>query len=518
MPILITEVLLLGTAAALATLRVARPRFRFSWLLALAATIAAWLSVWVWMPQLPLSFAAPLWRSASSPNSFASFTVSSVSWTYALCLVTLALAVLLTAPARSTGPNPSSWALCLTIVGLGLLAAAAEGPLTLVLFWAGLDLLEAGVVLARGENRSSDGQVPLAFAVRLGSMALVLLALVMHDSVEAGSGFNAIRGPVALLFPVAAMLRLTAFAVPWPRGSASVRLDEVGTTLHLVAGSSAIAFLSQLAPEAQSNRSALLVVCAGAALFGSWMWFRAPDRNSSRPLWVFTIGSLAVAAALLGNPVGASGWGSAMLLVGSALFLRTVRERWLDRALLLGLWISSAMPFALTSVAWLGGGGGPDWMVPGLLISQALLLAGLFHRVLRREIEPSPPIEMAWLRGIYRAGIALPLVLGLLLGIWGWSGAFQFGAPLAGAIVIPFAAAFAWAKWRFSFLSPVSTSWVPPAWQRASSGIRRELTRLHGGLQRAAETITLTIEGEAGIMWSLLLLVLFASLIASRDQ
>jgi hypothetical protein len=401
---------------------------------------------------------------------------------------------------------------------LGLLAAAAENPLTLVLFWAGLDLLEAGIVLARAENRSSGAQVPFAFAVRLGSIALVLLALVLRDSVEAGSGFSAIRGPGALLFPGAALLRLTAFAIPWPRGSAPVRLDEVGTTLHLVAGSSAVAFLSQLAPEAQSNRSGLLVVCAGAALLGGWMWFRAPDRNSSRPLWVFTIGSLAVAAALLGSPVGASGWGAALLLVGGALFLRAVRERWLDRSLLLGLWIISAMPFALTSAAWLGGGGVQHWTVPGLLISQAMLVAGLFHRVMRPEIEPSPPIEMPSLRGIYRAGIALPLALGLLLGIWGWPGTSQFGAALAGAIVIPFAAAFAWAKWRFSFLNPVSASWLPPAWQRASSGIWHELTRLHGGLERTAQTITRTIEGEAGIMWSLVLLVLFASLIASRDQ
>jgi hypothetical protein len=41
---------------------------------------------------------------------------------------------------------------------------------------------------------------------------------------------------------------------------------------------------------------------------------------------------------------------------------------------------------------------------------------------------------------------------------------------------------------------------------------------VQAGVQRIANAVTRTIEGEAGIMWSLLLLVLFVSLIAGRER
>jgi len=518
MPILITAVLLLGTAAALAILRVFRARFRFRWLLGVAATTAAWQSVLLWLPQLPLNLVVPLWQSAGSPNSFPTFMVSSVSWPYAFSLVTTVLAVLLTAPARSDFPSPPSWALCLAVAGLGMLAAAAEGPLTLVLFWAGLDLVEAGVMLARAEIRSSSRQVLFAFTMRLGGMALALLALALGHAAEAATGFGAIQGPGALLLAGAALLRLAALAIPWPISNASTRPDAVGTTLHLAAGASAVAFLSQLRPEAQNDAFPLLAVCACAALYAGWMWLRAPDAFSGRPLWMMGAGSLAVAGALRGNPVSATAWGSAMLLAGCPLFLTAIRERWMNRALLLGLWISSALPFALTSTAWGGGGGALDWMTPVFLIAQSMLLAGFLHRALRPEIDPSAQIGMASLRGIYLFGIGLPLAVGVLLGFWGWPGAFQLGVPFAGVVVVLMVGALTWAKRRFASLNPVSTHWIPPAWNRATAAALREASRVQAGVQRIANAVTRTIEGEAGIMWSLLLLVLFVSLIAGRER
>ena len=517
MAILITVALLLATATALAILRAVRPRFRFSWLMAIAATIAAWLSVFLWLPGLPLTLAVPLWQSASSPNSFATFAVSGQTWLYALCLVTLALAVLLTAPARTSFPNPSNWAMCLAMAGLGILAVSADSPLTLVLLWAGLDLAEAGIVLAWSENRSSSGQVAFASALRLGSIAVVLLALVLGDTSTTTTQFGVIQGPAAVLLPGAALLRLIAFAVPWPRSLNSSGLDEVGTTLHLVAGTAALAFLSQLTPQAPNDPGILLVLCAAAGLYAGWMWLRAPDGHSGRPLWIMGTGCLAVAAALRGNPDGTTGWGSYMLLAGSALLLTATQERRLNRVLYAALWIGSGLSFSLTAAAWLGASTS-DWILPVLLVTQAMLLAGFVAQAQRPVTEPGRPFETAPLKGLYYAGIGLPLTVGILLGIWGWPGASQVGIPIASAVVIPVAAALMWAKRRFPVLTPVATQWIPGAWHAASTLIGREGARFHAGLQRSVEAVTRTIEGEAGIMWSLLLLVLFVSIIAGRQR
>lgn len=518
MPIVITVLLLFITAAALAILPFARPRFRFSWLLGIAMATAAWLSVLVWLPVLPVSLEVPLWQSVGSANSFATFAVSGILWPYALCLVTVPLAVLLTAPARPRFPSPASWAICLAAAGVGILAVTASGPLTLVLFWAGLDLVEGGVVLARAENRAAGPQASYAFALRLLSIALVLLALVLGDTSGAGARFGDLQGSSALLLSGAALLRLTALAAPWLAGPAVSRIEEVGTTIQLVAGAATIAFLAQLRPEAQNGASGLLLLCIAASLYAGWMWLRAPSIAMARPLWVMGLGCLAVAAALRGDPAGVTAWGSTSLLLGVALFLTTVRTRRLNWPLLLGVWMGSAMPFALTAAAWLTRGSGPDWSLLIFLFAQGMLLAGFLHRALRPEIQPPEHPAIPSLRGMYQLGIWLPLAVGLLLGFGGWPGSFQFGAPAAAALLIPVVGVLAWGKQRLAFLNPVPTQWISPRWSRVASAIRREAARLQGGALRMNQGLTRTIEGEAGIMWSLLLLVLFVSLIARAGR
>ena len=58
----------------------------------------------------------------------------------------------------------------------------------------------------------------------------------------------------------------------------------------------------------------LLMLVSLAAVYGGWMWLRAPDELTARPFWLIGMGSLAVAAALRANPVGATAWGCALIL------------------------------------------------------------------------------------------------------------------------------------------------------------------------------------------------------------
>ena len=84
------------------------------------------------------------------------------------------------------------------------------------------------------------------------------------------------------------------------------------------------------------------------------MWLRAPDELIGRPFWIIGLASLAVAAALLGNPIGAVSWGIALILLGGALFLASVQQIWISRALLIGAFSLSALPFSLTASGWQG--------------------------------------------------------------------------------------------------------------------------------------------------------------------
>jgi hypothetical protein len=255
-----------------------------------------------------------------------------------------------------------------------------------------------------------------------------------------------------------------------------------------------------------------------ATLYAGWIFLRAPDFQEARPLWIMGTGCLAVAASLQGNPIGAAGWGTAILLVGGPLFAISMADRWAKRALLLGLWIVSALPFSLTAEAWSAARSHWIWIIPIFLIGQAMLLAGTFHQALRSPTGSAIRIEVLALKGLQYSGIGLPLLVGMVLGFWGWPGALRIGTPLAGLLVIPVATALAWAKRRMPLLNPAPAEWFP-AWLSAiSATARREGSEVGGNLQRLAESITRTMEGEAGIMWGLLFLVLFISLIAGGNR
>jgi len=118
---------------------------------------------------------------------------------------------------------------------------------------------------------------------------------------------------------------------------------------------------------------------------------------------------------------------------------------------------------------------------------------------------------------IYPVGIGLLLFVQFLLGIWGWDGAFQIGNWVAGIAAVILAAGLLWAVPRFPALNP-----VPAQWQRLTS--RSRLDQLYltlsspvrwlGGL---SETISNVLEGDGGILWTLLFLILFIALIVQRQ-
>lgn len=512
MAILVTFMLLVGTAGILALLQVLRPQFRFSWLVAVAGATAAWLSSYLWLPGLPIHLRTLLWQATASVDSYATFVVTSTTWPYAASLTTVALAHVLTAPARPGFPSPSTWALSLGAIGLGLLGTTAEGPLTLVLFWAGLDLLEAGVDLARPEGRDRGSPWSFTFTLRLGSMALVLLGMVLGTAGDSGAAFGAIQGAGLVLLPAAALLRLVALAAT---GDAVADRDAVRLVLHLSGSAAAIGFLSQLTPAAGSGLLLLGIVCAAVSLYAGWMWLRGPDATTARAFWTVGMGSLAVAAVLGANPLGATAIGNAMILAGSALLLVTAWDPWPNRIVPLGIALGSGLPLTLTATLWRSGLGMAA-LLPAFLIAQGMLLAGFFHLARSLQGATPRPEKASPLRGFYRLGILLPILVGLGLGLWGWPGALQAGLPVAAGVVMLAASAFVWAKRRFSVLSPSALHWTPKAAGAVQVALVRELARVRDMLRRAETTMTGTLEGEAGILWSLVVLVLFVSLIAGR--
>lgn len=513
MLIVITVSLLFLTALTLLVVRFFRPNFRFFWLTATGGALLAWISIWLWQVRMPLEFQLSPWQPANLFFDFPSFLADGISWPLALSLTTLALAVILTATVRADLNDPFSSAGTLILTGFGVLAVTANNPLTLVLVWAAIDISELIIQLSLLNDSAASERVVISFSTRVAGIALVLWANMVSVANQSPMDFHSIPPQAGLFLLLGSALRLGVLPLHLPYPSESSLRRGSGTALRLIAAASSLILLARIPVESVQSVFTpwLLILTALAGLYSGWTWLRAPDELAGRPFWLIGMGALAVAAALRGDSAGAVAWSCALVLAGGVIFLASVQQVWLNRALLIGAWGLSALPFSLTAVGWLSNAEGfwPVW--PFLLAAQALLVAGYARHALRpgtRENFESQPI---WSRNVYPTGIIILLSTILLLGLFGWDGAPAIGLWPLGLAASLLTVGLVWAIPRFRLLNPIRAHWIRPSgsWLDA---IYRGLWDLYRQLARLSQLISATLEGDGGMMWTLLFLALFISL------
>lgn len=518
MLIILTVLFLFLIASTLVILSMLQPGFRYTWLVAAGGALVSWVSVLVWQFQMPLTFQLPRWEPDSLFLEALSYTADSLTWPFAFSVVTLVLGVILTAAARENFPAPIPWAAALILGGLGLLAVLADNPLSLLMAWSAIDLTELVTQLRSVDGPEPSEKVVTAFATRIAGIGVLIWATMV--SISAGSPMNFQDAPsqAGLYLLLAAGLRLGVLPLHLPYASESAIRRGFGSALRLVSAASSLILLARIPTASVISvfTPFLQIAAALAALYGGWMWLRAPDELTARPFWLIGLASLAMASALRGNPVGAAAWGCALLLSGGALFLSSAHHIWLSRALWVGLWGISALPFSLTATGW-ASNISPFWPVwPFLLIAQAMLLAGYLRHAMRPSLRVSYGSLDRAAQYIYPVGIGILLGAMLLLGVWGWQGSLQFGAWLPAIIGAALGGISMWLAPRLRMLTPIRAHWVRPTATAATSWMDwffRGLWGLYRLIGRVSNSFSIILEGDGGFMWTLLFMVLFISLI-----
>jgi hypothetical protein len=519
MYILLTVLILFLTALGLVSLRLMRPDFQFAWLFAISGALVTWLGVLLWQIRMPLLFFLPGWQPATLFTDTPAFLADGLSWPYALALTTLALAVILTSAARPGFPNSYAWASILTLTGLGLLAVLADNPLTLALVWLAIDLAELFSQLRSVNNPKSSESVVISFSSRLGGVGVLLWANMISTAGGQPMNFQTISAQAGLFLPIAAGLRLGVFPLHLPYARESNLRRGFGTMLRLISAASSLVLLARMPASSVTSpfTPLLLVLSVLAALFGGWMWLRAPEELNGRPFWLIGMAALAVAASLTGNQAGSVAWGAALILAGGVLFLSSTQQVWVKRALLFSVFSLSALPFSLTASGWQSGNGMFVLFWPFFLVAHALLIAGFIRHALRPADTSFESLE-SWTQVLYIFGIGALLLLQIVLGFWGWDGAFTIGSWWAGLIVILLTAGLVWLSQRIRLLNPIRAHWVRPGTTSWLDWVYRGLWGLYQTAGRLSNSIIGTLEGDGGVLWTLLFLAIFISLLSQGGR
>lgn len=500
-------------ALALLILRLFRPNFKYPWVVALSGAILAFAGVMLWQVRFPASASLPAWQPLSVFNYIPTWLADGVSWPYALSLTALAAAIILTSVVRNENA-PMPWAGTLLLTALGILAVSAGDPLTLILAWTAIDLAELITMLRSTEGESQNRAVVVAFAIRLVGTGFVIWASAVSSAAHLPMNFDRITSNAGIYLLFASGLRLGVLPLHLPYRKENVLRRGFGTSLRLVSAAASLSVLARLPAGTLDSpwTPFLLALTALPAIYAGWMWLRASDEIPGRPFWVLGMAALAVASTLRASPEGSIGWGVALILCGGLVFLYSARQRnilWLP---LLGLWGISALPFSPSAAAWTTGNSASWFFLLPFLPAQALLIAGFIRHALHPG-ETSLESQERWARILYPAGLFLLAGSSVLLGLWGWDGSRTFGVwwaaiPVAllavGAVIL--------ALKVLARTQSAITQWGDVLRLDSFYKFLNSIVRF---LERLARFVTTTLEGEGGIFWSILLLVLILSLLSA---
>jgi hypothetical protein len=343
---------------------------------------------------------------------------------------------------------------------------------------------------------------------------LVIWASIL--SIAASTPLNFIMLPTraGMYLLLAAGLRLGVLPLHLPYRQERTMRRGFGTSLRLVSAASSLVLLARIPSEAvaASLTPYLLALTALAALYAGWMWLRASDELTGRPFWLLGMAALAVAATLRANPTGSIAWGTALLLAGGTLFLNSARQRsliWLSAFVLLGL---TALPYTLTAPGWLSKEHSSLMYWIPFLPAQSLLLAGFLRHSLNVG-DISLESQLPWVKAIYPLGLILLTLIQILLGLWGWEGARQLGLWWAASTTLGLAVLLAWIAIKFlTHLAMPATSsrWVDIL---RLDWLYRAAWAIYHFLSQVSTVITSTLEGDGGVLWSFVILILVLSLL-----
>jgi hypothetical protein len=515
MPLILPFFIYLLAVFVMLVIRLLRADFAYHWLIATIGAFIALPMVFIIGTQLPQTDSLISWKPEILFPSSLILTADRISWPYAVGLITLVLAMMLTEVARATESLWSAWAAGLSLGALGVFAVFAGNPLTLLLAWTAIDLVELSILLAQTIPNAMRERLVVAFSVRILGSGMLLAAVLLTSSVGLDWTFANIPSSAALLLLMAIGMRLGVLPAYMPMLKESSSRRGLGSIVHLVPAVACLALLNRTAFVVESSTmvTVLLVFVGLTIIYAGGSWIFASDELDGAPAWILGMASLSAAAAMLAQPIASQAWGMAVLLPGGLIFYTSVLERRMLWLLLLGLLGISALPF---TPAWNGAlmyAAPYNIVMVVFIIAQVLFMVGYVRHALRTREGLAGVERWVWL--IYPLGLALLPLLHFLYGWWAFIG-FDNLLPSSwwlGVIALLLTALIV----GLTRFGPKISLERVPALETVFS--LQWLYRLVWIIFRAVENViqfsTTVLEGEGGLLWTfLMLVVLFLAFVA----
>jgi len=264
-----------------------------------------------------------------------------------------------------------------------------------------------------------------------------------------------------------------------------------------------------------------------AALYGAFRWVTSQSAVAGRPYWIITWAALATESVINGASDASLAWGVALLLSGSLLFLYYPRIQRMNFLLHFGLIGLIGLPYTPAASGWFGlMANGLTLWVFFYLLSHAMMVLGYLKFTLEPGGETS--VLESWARLVYPLGLIIIIQAIITSGLIGWPGSLILGVwwlpifsilIIFGAFYLIRTAGFDAANIKLPSSSGITKvlNWILPRLEPVFrlEWVYRLIWRIIEGFSRILKIFSVIIEGEGGILWTILLLVLLISLLSS---
>jgi hypothetical protein len=534
MLILLPVGLLLLGSLAIFILDLTRPKFGTSWLIASGTSIIAWVIIFYLRLRLPTQWVLLAWDGPTT-DLFGRFSLllDYDSWPYALALITITLAVILTDAARTRyDSTPRAWSACLIIAAFGLLAILSGTSLTMMVAWVLLDLLEIYHLLRLQDTTQFNFRIVISYGVRTASLLLLFWGTVQGWAGMGDFDLTQIPQNAGFIFLLAAGLRLGVFPLNLPFLREPVLRRGAGNLIRMMPVAASLSLLARLPVDLLTPNLArwmplFMGLLALAALYAASRWLTADDEIEGRPYWIVAWASFATACVLNGLPQASIAWGIALILPGSLLFLYHPRVQRINFLLFFGIIGLLGLPYTPAASGWGGlvANGVTVWTLL-FIIAHGLMVLGYMNRALRPGGEVGA-LE-SWARLVFPLGLILIIQSMIALGLVGWPGALTLGVwwpPLVSAVLIisavilvrRFGAGLTYFQLPASSGVRKVTDWLFPHLDAVFrlEWVYRVVWHIFNFLGRILNSFSALLEGEGGVLWTVLILVLLITLLTS---
>lgn len=455
------------------------------------------------------------------------FQLDSFSWPLLLALCAVQTAVIVTDSSRLEDiPSTNVWAGVFLVYSVGYLAVLANSIIAFLLIWALVDLLEFLVLEKTITQKEMTNEIVISFAIKtLGLMFLILSFLISYN-LGTPLQINQINNQVGIFILISVGLRMGVipFNLPYVRGS-SVRRG-LGNAIRMISVSSSLIVLLRLPVSGfpEPTLSILLFFTSLGILFGSIMWFNSANELEGRPYWIITLAGLAIFSSIHGQQIAVLSWGLVLILSGSVLFLYSARGWKLTIIPLIAIIGLSGLPFTPGAVGWEGIIIQGDFLRNIVnIIAMAFLILGFLQHANYTEIQLSRKEKWIWLT--YPIGLILLILTHWL--IFGFSdlqlilpgkiltSAIAFLIPLVIYFLITkFKRASAYSDYFQDVLRPFGKFFIKIV---SFQWLYKAIWVILGFVQKIVNIFVIVLEGQGGIMWVIVFLIMLITLITSGD-